>query len=118
MLVGPLLTMTIKLSPKTTEEPSLMSESNFRVVYDKVSSFHPAVRTLSHRQSRELDRMTGVSAPKTVDVSLKQIVPLLLDAHRTNRTWLCDFEDDTVRIDSDLYEVLLAYQRLGQRKTA
>ncbi|WP_339946263.1 MULTISPECIES: hypothetical protein [Novipirellula] len=83
----------------------------------------PAKRklTLHHseeRKERELDRISGVAAPKTVDVSLKQIVPLLIDAEKSNRTWLSDFADDTVRIDADLYDVLLAYQQYRQSEAA
>jgi len=46
----------------------------------------------------------------TVSVSLGEILPLLADAVRNERTWLGDFEDDPVTISTDLYEVILAYQ--------
>ena len=45
-----------------------------------------------------------------VTVSLGEILPLLADAVRHERTWLRDFEDDQVQISTDLYEVILAYQ--------
>jgi len=45
-----------------------------------------------------------------VTVSLGEILPLLADAFRSDRTWLRDFSDDQVTISSDLYEVILAYQ--------
>ena len=48
-------------------------------------------------------------------VPLGKIVPLLMDAVENDRAWLNDFSDDTVRIDADLYEVLLAYQQLQSR---
>ena len=38
------------------------------------------------------------------------VLPLLSDAVRSDRTWLRDFADDEVTISMDLYEVLLAYQ--------
>nr|WP_255712843.1 hypothetical protein [Rhodopirellula sp. JC740] len=60
----------------------------------------------------ELDRMSGLASPKTVALPLAQVARLLIDAASCNRTWLMDFADDVVRIDSDLYEVLLAYQEL------
>ena len=63
------------------------------------------------RRQLELDRITGVAEPKTVSVSLHQIVPLLIDAANNDRAWLNDFAEDTVRIDADLYDVLLAYQQ-------
>jgi len=46
----------------------------------------------------------------TVSVPLSKILPLLVDAAHSERTWLGDFEDDEVTLSSDLYEVLLAYQ--------
>jgi hypothetical protein len=46
----------------------------------------------------------------TVTVSLSEILPLLADAVRNERTWLGDFDDDPVTISTDLYEVILAYQ--------
>jgi hypothetical protein len=45
-----------------------------------------------------------------VTVSLGEILPLLADAVRSERTWLRDFEDDEITISNDLYEVILAYQ--------
>jgi hypothetical protein len=45
-----------------------------------------------------------------VTVPLGEILPLLADAVRNERTWLRDFEDDDVTISTDLYEVILAYQ--------
>jgi hypothetical protein len=46
----------------------------------------------------------------TVTVALSEILPLLADAVRNERTWLGDFDDDPVTISTDLYEVILAYQ--------
>jgi hypothetical protein len=46
----------------------------------------------------------------TVTIALGEILPLLADAVRNERTWLGDFEDDNVTISTDLYEVILAYQ--------
>jgi len=67
------------------------------------------------RCERELNQLTGTSEPKTVAIPLAKIVPLLVDAQEKNRGWLNDFANDAVRIDADLYEVLLAYQQLQQR---
>ena len=47
---------------------------------------------------------------RTVTVPLGEVLPLLADAVRSNRTWLGDFQDDEVTVSMDLYEVLLAYQ--------
>jgi hypothetical protein len=46
----------------------------------------------------------------TVQLRLSEILPLLADAVRSERTWLRDFEDDEISISMDLYEVILAYQ--------
>jgi hypothetical protein len=48
--------------------------------------------------------------PNTVTVPLREVVGWLVDAARSGRTWLRDFEDDEVTISNDLYEVILAYQ--------
>ncbi|MGI9473775.1 MAG: hypothetical protein ACR2NZ_19695 [Rubripirellula sp.] len=74
--------------------------------------------TSTDRQERELDRITGTADPKTVSVPLGKIVPLLIDAVSNDRAWLSDFADDTIRVDADLYEVLLAYQKLQTRAAA
>ena len=70
------------------------------------------------RRQRELDRLTGVAQPKTVALTVGQIVPLLIDAMEKDRAWLGDFAQDTVRIDADLYDVLLAYQGIVDRRAA
>ena len=46
----------------------------------------------------------------SINVPLTEVLPLLADAVRSDRTWLRDFADDEVTISMDLYEVLLAYQ--------
>ncbi len=45
-----------------------------------------------------------------VTVPLMEVLPLLAEAIRSERTWLQDFADDEINISMDLYEVLLAYQ--------
>lgn len=72
----------------------------------------------SDRRERELDRISGTAAPKTVAVPLGKIVPLLMDAVSNDRAWLNDFAEDTIRIDADLYDVLLAYQQIQTRDAA
>ncbi len=72
----------------------------------------------SDRTERELDRITGTAEPKSVSIPLGKIVPLLIDAAEGDRAWLTDFADDAVRIDADLYDVLLAYQQLRQLAAA
>lgn len=49
-------------------------------------------------------------ARQTVTIPLNEVLPLLVDAIQSDRTWLRDFENDEVTISMDLYEVILAYQ--------
>jgi hypothetical protein len=56
----------------------------------------PSVRMSADNQS--------VTAPAS------QLLPLLADAVRSQRTWLADFAGDEITISADLYEVLMAYQ--------
>lgn len=59
------------------------------------------------------DDATTMTAPEPqVSVKLGDITHILADAYRGERTWLMDFEDDTVQVSQDLYEVLSAYWRL------
>lgn len=50
------------------------------------------------------------SARQMVKVPVGEVLPLLLEAARSQRAWLDDFSEDEMTISSDLYEVLLAYQ--------
>jgi hypothetical protein len=45
-----------------------------------------------------------------ITVSLGEVLPLLADAVNNHRTWLDDFEDDSITMSTDLFEVLMAYQ--------
>jgi hypothetical protein len=49
---------------------------------------------------------------ESVTVSAGDILPLLIDAAQSNRAWLEDFQDESLEISQELYEVLLAYKRL------
>jgi hypothetical protein len=49
------------------------------------------------------------SQPATVDVTLGDLLPLVVLAQRLNYVWLQDFLDDEVTITADLYEVLRAF---------
>lgn len=61
-------------------------------------------------QTEVASRPAKSSSADTVTVALGEILPLLADAVRSDRTWLHDFEEDEVTISADLYEVILAYQ--------
>ncbi len=58
------------------------------------------------------DEDTAVAEPEQVNVRLGDITRVLADAVRWDRTWLADFENDEVRVSTDLYEVLSAYLHL------
>lgn len=44
-------------------------------------------------------------------VAVRDLVPLLVDAFQTDRTWLKDFGREEIHVSADLYEILLAYQQ-------
>jgi hypothetical protein len=54
--------------------------------------------------------LEGKCSAETVSVPLGEILPLLADAVRSERTWVRDFEHEEITISMDLYEVILAYQ--------
>lgn len=58
------------------------------------------------------DNQVATMAPKMKRVRLSEIMNVLAEATRNDRTWLNDFADDDVRISADLYEVLTTYRRL------
>lgn len=45
-----------------------------------------------------------------VTVPLAEVLPLLIDAARSRRAWLLDFENESITISADLHEVLHAYE--------
>lgn len=65
---------------------------------------------LNWRGESELERLTGTAPSKKVSIPLAEMTQLLVDAKESNRAWLDDFASDQVRIDADLYDVLLHYQ--------
>ncbi len=78
------------------------------------------ITTASHSrcESQDDNMIAGNASPKRVEVSLAEIAPVLADAINHQRGWLTDFCDDTVSIDADLYEVLLAYQQMRRLNAA
>ncbi|MAV37234.1 MAG: hypothetical protein CMJ59_17455 [Planctomycetaceae bacterium] len=50
------------------------------------------------------------AAQDEVTVRLGAVFPILADSLDKNRTWLRDFEDESVTISADLYDVILAHQ--------
>nr|WP_236649872.1 hypothetical protein [Rhodopirellula sp. SM50] len=80
---------------------------------DDPSEYHRPPRS-DPRWLRELDQIAGTGPKKTSSVPIKMLARLLLSAQRCNSAWLDDFADDVVVIDSDLHEVLLAFEKLQQ----
>lgn len=74
-----------------------MARNQLRVYYGPQSDAYATIEQV--KQSRD-----------EVSVPLGEVLPLLADAVRNDRTWLRDFEDDPITISTDLYEVILAYQ--------
>ena len=58
------------------------------------------------------------AASPTMPVAVRDLVPLLVDAFQTDRTWLKDFEHEHIQVTPDLYDVLLAYQQLRRCNAA
>ncbi len=81
-------------------------------VTEDIAMPHPQLRVYFGPDSgcgiRTADRDQPTEA--TVSVPLGEVLPLLADAVQSRRTWLKDFEDESIDISTDLYEVLLAYQ--------
>lgn len=69
--------------------------------------------TMKRRQLRIYpyrDDVRSVSAPAKVEITLRDLLPLVAMAQRLNMIWLRDFLDDEVCITEDLYEVLQAFK--------
>jgi hypothetical protein len=74
-----------------------MAQRRFKVYYG------PETETVSTKVGNH-------QSTNSVTLPLGEVLPLLADAVRSNRTWLRDFEGDEITISTDLYEVILAYQ--------
>jgi hypothetical protein len=55
------------------------------------------------------DESATTFAEPDVSVTLGEISEILVDAVRTKRAWLRDFEDDRIQVSADLYDVLSSY---------
>jgi hypothetical protein len=62
------------------------------------------------RESRPHTLSKTDTGENQITVSLGEVLPLLADAVHNHRTWLDDFEDDSITMPTDLFEVLMAYQ--------
>lgn len=57
----------------------------------------------------EADILRHPAAVETVSVSLREILPVLVEAMNSRRGWINDFADDEISISTDLYEIIAAY---------
>lgn len=62
--------------------------------------------------------LAAAGEPMRVAVGAAEVFELLQDALSTNRAWLKDFQDDTIEIPQDMYEILVAYRKFVYRKVA
>ena len=76
----------------------------------EVKSPHLRVYCGPSEETPTVKVMESKSTPQTVTVPLGEILPMLADAVRSDRTWLRDFQQEEINISMDLYEVILAYQ--------
>ena len=60
--------------------------------------------------------LEGVADP--VRIAAGDFIRLIQDAVQSNRVWVRDFEDDTLILSRDFYEVLLAYRQLVRKRAA
>ena len=58
------------------------------------------------------------SGSHLLPVAVRDLVPLLVDAFETDRTWLKDFGREHIHVSADLYEILLAYQQFRRYDAA
>jgi hypothetical protein len=56
------------------------------------------------------DESRDESTRPTIRVRFGDLLPLVALAQKKNYLWLQDFQDDEVRVTSDLYEILRAFR--------
>lgn len=69
---------------------------------------------MHHRLKMFLGETSGGPPVAGMTVTLREISSILAEAVNSRRTWVQDFADDPIQIPNDLYEVLVAYRRLGK----
>ena len=57
-------------------------------------------------------------ACEQISVQVKDILPLIQQAMEQERAFLADFAHDTIHVPRDLFEVLVAYQRMFSHEAA
>jgi len=72
-----------------------------------------AIRSLRVYTEPELEAAVRVTLPirsAGVQVPLGEVLPLLVDAVASDRTWLKDFAAEEITVSADLFDVLQAYR--------
>ncbi len=90
-----------------------MSESRLRIFSGSDDNVQPEAP--SNKQAESAPGGREANQNMTVKVSLRHILPLLLDASLCDRTWLTDFLDDEIAISADLFDVMESYREYRNR---
>lgn len=114
---GPVLATTCDQHHDTKRQSNPL-HSEDKMIAGSVGPQSASTRPATKRPVGTRSVAQSSAAPRRVEVSLAEIAPVLADAINHQRGWLSDFSDDTVSIDADLYEVLLAYQQLRRLDAA
>lgn len=56
------------------------------------------------------------AADATVKMKLRDVFPLLVQAHRHNYLWLKDLADDEIRVTKDLAQILESFADIVNRR--
>ncbi len=121
----PRLALGMKFTPcayREIDELRLMSEPPlklFSTSSDASDSSAPRSSEIEDtRRERELDRIAGNAKAKTMPVAFGAFMKFLSQAIEEDCAWLDDFADDTIHIDADLHEVIVAYHQMGRQRAA
>lgn len=80
-----------------------MSAPRYRVIRPNSPAGEPTANS---------DLPIDLDASESVAVSAGETLALMLHAVRTDRVWIRDFADETIRVSRDMYELLLHYKRI------
>lgn len=64
------------------------------------------------KNKKPVSAKPSTNASDRVEIRLQDFASMMMDAAATDRAWVQDFQDDQMAIPRDLYEVMLAYQRM------
>jgi len=90
-----------------------MDQSHLKLFDPDGNDVHEAFSKTQEKSTVSYSRVVGEAR---VAVSVGELMPLLAEAWATKRAWVHDFDSDRIIVSQDLYEVLLAYKRMGLSK--